>query len=64
MANTNPWDCELRANNKILLAEKRQWMLLSSIFFETLLYIYEDFFHGFRFCQFHSEYYWFFVEQS
>ena len=31
MANINQWDCELRATNEILLVEKHQWTLFSSI---------------------------------
>ena len=31
LANINQWDWELRANNEILLAEKRQCTLFSSI---------------------------------
>ena len=31
LANINQWDYELKAYNEILLAEHRQWALLSSI---------------------------------
>ena len=31
LGNINQWDCDLRASNEILLTEKRQWTLFSSI---------------------------------
>ena len=34
LACINQWNCELRANNEILLAEKRQWTLLCFILFK------------------------------